>query len=51
MSQCLGYLNSNYQRDLTYGEGVKPGPLKIDYALTPFGVFDSASCISIGITR
>tara|TARA_S200000501_G_scaffold367431_1_gene403745 strand:+ start:768 stop:923 length:156 start_codon:yes stop_codon:yes gene_type:complete len=51
MSQCLRYLNSNYQRDLTYGAGVKPVPLKIDYALTPFVVFDSVSFISIGITK
>ena len=43
MSQCLGYLNSNYHRDLTYGAGFKPGSLKINYALTPFGVFDRSA--------
>ena len=47
----LGYLFNYDQRDLTYGAGVKLGPLKIDYALTPFGVFDSVSRISIGIAR
>ena len=47
----LGYLFNYDQRDLTYGAGIKLGPLKIDYALTPFGVFDSVSRISIGIAR
>ena len=47
----LGYLFNYDQRDVTYGAGVKLGPLKIDYALTPFGVFDSVSRISIGIAR
>ncbi len=47
----LGYLFNYDERNLTYGAGIKLGPLKIDYALTPFGVFDSVSRISIGIAR
>ena len=47
----LGYLYNYDERDLTYGAGFKLGPLSIDYALTPFGVFDSVNRISIGISR
>ena len=52
----MGYLRAGYlfnydERNLTYGAGFKLGPLKIDYALTPFGVFDSVNRISIGIAR
>ena len=47
----LGYLYNYDERGLTYGAGVNVGPLKIDYALTPFGVFDNVSRISIGIAR
>ncbi len=47
----LGYLFNYDERNLTYGVGFKIGPLKIDYALTPFGVFDSVNRISIGIAR
>ena len=47
----FGYLFNYDERNLTYGAGIKLGPLKIDYALTPFGVFDSVSRISIGIAR
>lgn len=47
----LGYLFNYDERNLTYGAGFKIGPLKIDYALTPFGVFDSVNRISIGIAR
>ncbi|GIS39911.1 hypothetical protein Ct9H90mP12_1050 [bacterium] len=44
----FGYLYNYDERDLTYGAGFKLGPLSIDYALTPFGVFDSVNRISIG---
>ena len=47
----LGYLFNYDQRDLTYGAGIQLGPLKIDYALTPFGVFDNVSRLSVGIAR
>ena len=47
----LGYLFNYDERNLTYGAGIKLGPLKIDYALTPFGVFDSVSRISVSIAR
>ena len=47
----VGYLYNYAERGLTYGAGVNVGPLKIDYALTPFGVFDNVSRISIGIAR
>ena len=47
----LGYLFNYDERNLTYGVGCNLGPLKIDYALTPFGVFDSVNRISIGIAR
>ena len=47
----IGYLHNYDERDITLGAGFKVGPLKIDYALTPFGVFDSVNRISIGIAR
>ena len=47
----VGYLYNYDEQGLTYGAGVNVGPLKIDYALTPFGVFDNVSRISIGIAR
>ena len=47
----LGYLFNYDERNLTYGAGIQLGPLKIDYALTPFGVFDSVSRLSVGIAR
>ena len=47
----LGYLFNYDERNLTYGGGIKIGPLKVDYALTPFGVFDSVNRISVSIAR
>tara|TARA_Y100001980_G_C14545172_1_gene324612 strand:- start:1234 stop:2214 length:981 start_codon:yes stop_codon:yes gene_type:complete len=47
----LGYLFNYDERNLTYGGGIKIGPLKVDYALTPFGVFDSVNRISISLAR
>ena len=47
----LGYLFNYDERNLTYGAGIQLGPLKIDYALTPFGVFDNVSRLSVGIAR
>ena len=47
----VGYLYNYDESGLTYGAGVNVGPLKIDYALTPFGVFDNVCRISIGIAR
>ncbi|MBT3501693.1 MAG: PorV/PorQ family protein [Candidatus Marinimicrobia bacterium] len=47
----MGYLYNYDQRGLTYGAGVKVGPITIDYALTPFGIFDDVSRLSIGIAR
>ena len=46
----IGYLNNYDERNLTYGFGIAMGSLKIDYALTPFGVFDSVNRLSIGIS-
>ena len=46
-----GYLFNYDERNLTFGAGFKLGPLSIDYALTPFGVFDNVSRLSIGIAR
>ena len=47
----FGYLFNYDERNLTYGGGIKIGPLKVDYALTPFGVFDSVNRISVSIAR
>ena len=47
----MGYLYNYDERGLTYGGGVKIGPLSIDYALTPFGIFDNVSRVSIGIAK
>ena len=46
----IGYLDNYDERNLTYGFGIAMGSLKIDYALTPFGVFDSVNRLSIGIS-
>ena len=47
----LGYLFNYDERNLTYGGGIKIGPLKVDYALTPFGVFDSVNRISVSLVK
>ena len=47
----MGYLHNYDERGLTFGCGAKIGPLMIDYAHTPFGIFDAVSRISIGISR
>lgn len=46
-----GYLYNYDERGITFGFGAKIGPIIIDYAHTPFGIFDAVSRISIGITR
>ena len=47
----LGYLYNYDERGLTFGGGVEIGPISIDYALTPFGIFDDVSRLSIGIAK
>lgn len=47
----FGYLYNYDERGFTFGCGAKIGPLMIDYAHTPFGIFDSVSRLSIGISR
>ena len=46
----FGYLHNYDEQNLTFGAGVIIGP-KIDYAHTPFGIFDSVNRISIGLSR
>ncbi len=46
----IGYLHNYDERSLTYGAGVNLGFLSIDYALTPFGVFDSVNRIGVNIS-
>ena len=46
----VGYLHNYDERSLTYGAGVSLGFLTIDYALTPFGVFDSVNRLGINIS-
>lgn len=47
----IGYLHNYDERSLTYGLGAKIGPVVINYALTPFGIFDTVSRISIGLVK
>ena len=47
----FGYLHNYDEQNFTFGAGLIIGPLKIDYAHTPFGIFDSVNRISIGLTR
>ena len=47
----IGYLHNYDERAFTFGAGVTLGAFKINYALTPFGVFDTVSRISIGISK
>ena len=47
----VGYLHNYDERSLTYGLGAKIGPVVINYALTPFGIFDTVSRISIGLVK
>ena len=51
ISTRIGYLHNYDERDFTFGAGVKLGMFKINYALTPFGVFDTVSRVSIGISK
>ena len=51
ISTRIGYLHNYDERDFTFGTGVKLGMFKINYALTPFGVFDTVSRVSIGISK
>ncbi len=51
VSARIGYLHNYDQRDFTFGAGLRLGLFKIDYALTPFGVFDTVSRVSIGISK
>ena len=51
ISTRIGYLHNYDERDFTFGAGVKLGIFKINYALTPFGVFDTVSRVSIGISK
>ena len=46
-----GYLHNYDEQNLTFGAGLIIGPLEIDYAHTPFGIFDSVNRISIGLSR
>lgn len=50
-STRIGYLHNYDERDFTFGAGVRLGVFKINYALTPFGVFDTVSRVSIGISK
>lgn len=45
-----GYRNSEELQDVSYGFGVKIIGLNIDYAYTPFGVFDSIQRFTIGFS-
>ena len=47
----FGYLHNYDEQNITFGAGLMIGPLKIDYAHTPFGIFDSVNRISIGLSR
>ena len=47
----FGYLHNYDEQNLTFGAGLIIGPLKIDYAHTPFGIFDSVNRLSIGLSR
>jgi len=47
----FGYLHNYDEQNFTFGAGLIIGPLKIDYAHTPFGIFDSVNRISIGLSR
>ena len=51
ISTRIGYLHNYDERDFTFGAGVRLGMFKINYALTPFGVFDTVSRVSIGISK
>ena len=51
ISTRFGYLHNYDERNFTFGAGVKLGAFKINYALTPFGVFDTVSRLSIGISK
>ena len=51
ISARIGYLHNYDERDFTFGAGVRLGVFKINYALTPFGVFDTVSRVSIGISK
>ena len=51
ISARFGYLHNYDERNFTFGAGVKLGAFKINYALTPFGVFDTVSRLSIGISK
>ncbi len=45
-----GYRSSEELQDISYGFGVKLVGLKVDYAYTPFGVFDSIQRFTIGFS-
>ncbi|MCK5147305.1 PorV/PorQ family protein [bacterium] len=44
-----GYKFKYDEEGLTFGFGVKKGPVRIDYAYTNFGVFDNVSRFSMGL--
>ena len=47
----IGYLHNYDERAFTFGAGFKLGIFYVDYAYTPFGIFDEVSRISIGISK
>ena len=47
----LGYLHNYDERAFTFGAGFKLGIFNVDYAYTPFGIFDEVSKLSIGISK
>ena len=47
----FGYLHNYDEQSITFGVGLMIGPLKIDYAHTPFGIFDNVNRLSIGLSR
>ena len=44
-----GYKFNYDEEGLTFGFGVKKGPIRIDYAFTDFGVFDNVNRFSVGM--
>lgn len=46
----IGYMSNRDEEDMTYGFGIQKFGLGVDYAYTPFGVFDNVQRFSIKFT-
>ena len=50
ISLRAGYVSGNDENSFTYGVGISSFGLAVDYAYTPFGVFNNVQQVTVRVT-